>query len=372
MALYSIKNQFSYPVYATLLFSIFSFSHALIEADRFAGAAKPVFVAAKLLFGIAGFYAGYEYWRRPDRDWISVYFFTVTVVYSIFFMWLAPLYEVAYLQCAIGCAFIRVQNRNLFVYIFGLGLLGIYATYFFQDRMGWTVPPAARVDWLFITIIFFLLTWMIQKYAVRAFRNQEDRLSRLSLVGTEASILLREVEARLQTPLDLAHSATEEEMAGLLQTIQAELKVAQTTLKSFRATTGLAGAITEFDLIALWSETLDRLRSRLKNVEVSLPKAQAIVTSDREILRSVFFNLLLNSIEFAEAKQRAIKRLEISWRDGVLSYSDGGKISSVAQPAADRGMGLNIIREDLKRLGIDFSLAERNGESVTGLKFTRP
>ncbi len=369
-ALSSIRRQFSYPVYAALLFASFSWSHALIEAGRFEGVSKVVFVTAKILFGIAGYFAAYEFWRRPDRDWLVGSFFALTIVYSVFFMWLAPLYEVAYLQCAIGCAFFKVRNQNLFVIAFGIGLLGIYVTYAAQDSLHWTVPPASRVDWVFIAVIFFLLTWMIQKYAVSAFRRQEDRLSRLSLVGSEASTLLREVEARLQVPLDLSKSSTGAEMTEVMRAIQAELKVAQVTLRSFRAKTGASVVTTEVDVIDLWSETFGRLQSRLGSTAILLPPGPVIVKSDREILRSVFFNLLLNSVEFAERRQTTLARIVISWEGHCLSYADGNHINLAGEHARDdRGLGLEIIREDLKRLNIRFEIEHQAGVSISKLWF---
>jgi signal transduction histidine kinase len=109
-------------------------------------------------------------------------------------------------------------------------------------------------------------------------------------------------------------------------------------VKSIRALTRKAtGKMVKLDVNAVIAETLDLLRSELRQNEISLetefPSSQVVILGDRVQLQQVILNLIKNGIEAMDGPQHRPRVLCVS------SHFDGA--SSLEVAVSDSGGGFN-------------------------------
>ena len=280
-------------------------------------------------------------------------------------------------RCAIGCAFIKTKRQWLFPSVFGFGVLGFLAMYELQDQLNWTVPPHSRKDWMTIILFFFILTWIIQNYAINTSRREKERLMRLSRIGHETQRLLHDVKGMLSSPILLFESInadgsqwTFEGYKAQVQNLNNEMKHVRDVLRSVNLMSKPQKDIREVCVSQAFANASQILERRLKNIEISSLPGR-LVQSDEDVLRSVFFNLLLNSVEAFERKKTPSPAIKVFWKNETLIYQDnaGTPSSDIKDEGGNSGIGLEILHADLHDLGISARISLESSGLHVSMRF---
>ncbi|HRO68333.1 MAG TPA: ATP-binding protein, partial [Pseudobdellovibrionaceae bacterium] len=304
-------------------------------------------------------------------------FMISAIAYSLAFMWLAPMYEIAYLQVAIGSAFFRLRRAWIFPLLFGLGFVGILANHHWQEALGWSLPPVARSDWAFVAFVFFALAWAIQKYAIGTFRREQERMARFGAIGKEATKLVHDIKGLLSSPLLLIDALNEQARrvpAGgpfpyeeQLRLLAKDMAGVREVAKSINRLVLLNDRVQSVDVHGPLESSLGILERRLRHVSVSLPENRR-VRGNQERLQSIFFNLLLNALEAFESVGTLAPRIDISWNGSTLEFRNNSGSENRRKPHGT-GLGLEIVAEDLEKIGARFEIASGVSETTIRIHF---
>ncbi|RYZ65108.1 MAG: ATP-binding protein, partial [Proteobacteria bacterium] len=195
---------------------------------------QDIFFWAKIFYGVISIAEGvYVQWRGLS-DKSAVVMLTTFITCCWVMMWFAPLYEFAYLQCAVGSSFLKLKRTWIFPVAWGIGLAGFLANYTIQDRIGWTLPPIMRSDLVWIMFIVFALSWFIQKFAIGAMRTEQDRHSRFSLIGREATRLTHDIKGLISSPMLIVDSLRQKDRQLSLKDYEKQMVLLADDMENIR------------------------------------------------------------------------------------------------------------------------------------------
>lgn len=332
------------------------------------------FLAGKFVFILATIALSIYFYKKPQNqsDLPKAILFMLCIGYCLTMMWFLPLYEAAYLQCAIGCAFVKTRRQWLFPAIFGAGIVGFTAVYEAQDRLKWSIPPPSRKDWITIILFFFLLTWLIQKYAINTSRRDKEKLLRLSRIGHETQRLLHDVKGMLSSPILIFESINDDNSQWTFEGYKAQVKNLSNEMKHVRDVLRSINLMSKPQLemgdvciSRAFANAVQILERRLMHIQLHAPESR-VVHSDEDVLRSVFFNLLLNSLEAFERNKAESPTIRVSWSNGDLLYQDNAGTAGVSEKdGGNSGIGLELASTDLNNMGVLTKVSfESNGLNV--------
>lgn len=288
------------------------------------------------------------------------------VSYCLTFLWFIPLYEFAYVQCAIGCSFLRLRRAWLFPTIFGLGLLGIIFTYSMQDKINWILPPEGRADWYWILLIIFFLSWLIQKYAIGAFEQERERLLRYSIIGQETTRLTHDIKGLLSSPILIIESLQADghmghmdrkELENQIKFLAEDMSHVRDAIKSINNLVKIDNKIMPVDVREIVSGVLKVFSRRVDYIKVKIPESK-FISANNSILYSVFFNIILNSIEGLELSKTPDPFIYMVWSGNTLIINDNIKTESdnPKKKSHGSGIGLEMVRSDLQSIKARFDI----------------
>ncbi|MBS1972293.1 MAG: HAMP domain-containing histidine kinase [Bdellovibrionales bacterium] len=377
----NLKN-ISFVTIAALLHAVVAILTAFTEMSRVYPPYQEFYFWVKIAYGVFSLGQVIYFHKRGLSDLSAAILFINMVTYCWIMIWFAPVYEVAYFQCAVGCSFLKLRRAWIFPLIYGVGLLGYFVTYLIQDNMGWTLPPIERADWYLIMAVFFLLSWCIQKYAIGAVQVQQDRLSRFSLIGREATRLTHDIKGLLSSPILVIESLRNkdrrlslEDYENQMVLLAEDMENVRDVLKSIQRLVSVEDRVSEVDVNETLQGSLKIFSRRLSKVKLTLPEPR-IITAHPDRLHSLFFNLILNSIEAFERKSVSDPVIEMSWSENVFVFSDNaGGFESTAKDAPKSskgwgsGLGLDIVKTDLAKMNANLEVKSEPPRTRIQIRF---
>ena len=370
-------NRLSYPFvlsfFAILVVALVSF----VQYGRVFEHQKQIFLIYRCLYvSLMAISAIYFYMRSFD-DLSGSVFMSICLSYVIVMMWYMPLYEAAYFEMTIGCAFLRFKRSWIFPVLSFIGFAAIVITYQLQDNIHWVLPPASRHDWVAIVGIFFGLSWAIQKFAITAHRKDSENLRRFGVIGRDAARLTHDLKGLLSSPMlilenlknkhmELSPEFHERQMSLLIK----DMEHVRETMKGIIRLAIVDEKIERIDINRVLENVLSLLERRLKKIEIIKPD-QKNVMGNQERLHSVFFNLIINSLQaFEERKIGSASKIEIYW-DGhslILKDNAGGLADKYIN---GQGLGLELIRSDVQMMGAEFKIYSEQEFTFAEIKFKK-
>lgn len=318
------------------------------------------------------------FWKKEFSDLAGALCSINFVFYVWSMMWFLPLYECAYFQCAIGAAFFNFKRSWIHPLIFGVGGLGMIATYLIQDALHWQLPETGNMDWMFSVLFFFGVAWAIQNFAIRASQKENDRLLRFSIIGKETARLTHDLKGLLSSPLlileafrdktlNLPADFHEKQMSLLI----ADMDKVRDSLTGINRLAIIKEHMEEVEVNRVLNGALKILERRLKSVSISLP-AERWVWGSSDLLHSVFFNLVLNSIEAFERMQAKNPQIDIYWERDCLVMRDNAGGFNESIPVSNKsegGLGLQLVRSDLRRMNAAFVIRAQGTHTLAKIHF---
>lgn len=356
--------KLKFPSVFLLIFGACSLLH-IPEASRLAPTLAGQFIALKVFYGITACLLAWSFYQKPWTDLKITLTFLLGASYPIVFMWYAPLYEVAYFQIAIGCSFFYPKRRWPYPLTFGAGLVGLTASKYFQLEMDWKIPEPLALDFYWSALVFFMLGWIIHRYAVVNQKKEQERLSKYSQIGVTTTRVIHDIKGLLSSPLLLIEALksgqnhlSNEDLARQLEFLESDLSKVRDVIKSMNSLVQPSTQAKDISLVETIESARVALDRRLSHVQIELPVDRRLWSCDIR-LKSVFFNLFLNSIEAFELNQvmssdphveSTKKNIQIFWQGNHLIYEDNAGSTSMAKKHGG-GIGLELITMDLDSLG---------------------
>lgn len=374
-AVIAMKNRYYlYPVLGAIILSTTSLLTIYPDVLRVRADLQTLFVAMKLAYSTLGYSLALYFFRTKQvEDLASSMLFLLCILYCLSMIWFLPLYEFAYVQCAIGAAFLKTKRKWIFPVMFGAGALGYLTTYALQAHLNWALPEATRKDWVLVVLVCFFLAWIIQRYAIDISRKEKEKILRLSRIGHETNRLLHDVKGMISSPLLIAESITmnshtwsQDEQRLQAQRLTDEIRHVREMLRSINQISKTSPVLGPVCVRHLLERNLKVLARRLSGIEIDLPRPHTVV-SDENILHSAFFNLLLNSIEAFEYNKTPKPKIEAWWEGSTLVYRDNaGTTNEASLYGGNSGLGLEILKTDLDNLGVLYKIdIQKTGMSLS-------
>ncbi|MBY0452772.1 MAG: hypothetical protein K2P92_07030, partial [Bdellovibrionaceae bacterium] len=333
----TLFKKISYPALAMLLMSTCCVLFTFTEYHRVFPHLQLLFLQLKIFLCFVGiFLTALTFYTKPN-DFLTACMMLYCVAYCVSLMWFAPLYEIAYLQCAIGCAFFSTRRIWIFPTIFGLGLVGIEVSYFLQDRSRWMLPPVDRVDWIWSMTIIFLLSIIIRQFALQSRTKEAMYNLRFSQIGRETTRILHDVKGMLSVPrlrienILFKGGPIDEALLKDLQALESEISAVAINLKHLNR---LVETKVENERISpqiVFTEAYNLLHYRFKEISVQndIPSTITINTNSN-LMRSVFFNLLVNTLDAFDRRPYKKSWIQLSFKNNMIIYEDnaGGMLKT--------------------------------------------
>lgn len=323
---------------------------------------------------------GFYFHRHPVTD-KSAFLFSLNFLFLFLSgMWFLPLYEVAYFQCAIAMAFFRFKRPWIFPTMFFIGFVGVLITYKLQDDRNWVLPVIDRSDWIFTVLLFFILAWCIQKFAIRANAMERDRLLRFSIIGQETTRLTHDLKGLLSSPMIILESLKNKDIQSNLEFFERQMSLliqdmdhVRETIKGIHSLVAHSDHNESLDLNEVIHSSMKVLERRLATIHIERPEQRHVI-GKRDRLHSVFFNLFLNSIEaFERNKKHEDKKIEIFWRGKILVFQDNAGGTELdfdkSTKGLGSGLGLELVQQDLLRMNASFKLKSKAPYTVAEISF---
>lgn len=365
-------RDLNYPTIVAMLV-VFSCVLQLSEVGKIFPHLQIAFVAAKVFFILMNCAFAFRFSRRGLEPKFEPLFLLNLVSYSLVFMWFGPLYEIAYLQCALGTAFLKLRRQWLFIAIYGMGLIGIFVTYAIQDSIGWKLPEVVRSDWVWTMVTFFFLTWFIQGFAIGISSDERQRVLRFGLIGRETTRLIHDLKGLLSSPLALAEDLRLSHQASVSRAAQindlaAEMGHVRSALHSIQRLVQVETHLRKVNPKEILLETFHLLSRRLDGVNLKVCDSREVV-GDYERLQSVLFNLILNSLEAHRRSGRTEPlQLEWTWDKDVLVMTDNAG-GMTGKKKFGSGLGLELAAEDMQKMGGKLEIKSRPPHTIIRLRF---
>ncbi len=370
-------NRLSYPFVVSLFTVLVVVVISLVQYDRVFEHQKNIFVMYRCLYVFLMMVSAVYFYFRPFDDLSGTIFTSVCLSYVVIMMWYMPLYEAAYFEMAIGCAFLHFKRSWIFPVLCFMGFVAIVITYQIQDEMHWVLPSANRQDWIAVVGIFFGLSWAIQKFAITAHRKDSENLRRFGVIGRDAARLTHDLKGLLSSPMlilenlknktvELSPEFHERQMSLLIK----DMEHVRETMKGIIRLAIVDEKIERIDINRVLEDVLSLLERRLKKIEIMKPEQKSVM-GNQERLHSVFFNLIINSLQaFEERKIGRASKIEIYWEGHSLILKDnaGGLAGKYIN---GQGLGLELIRSDVQMMGAGFKIYSEQEFTFAEIKFKK-
>lgn len=356
--------KLKFPSIFLLIFGACSFLH-IPEASRLTPELAEQFIALKIFYGITTWLLAWFFYQKPQTDLKIELSFLLGVTYPIAFMWYAPLYEVAYFQIAIGCSFFYPKRSWLYPLTFGAGLVALTMSKYFQLEMNWKIPEPLPLDFYWSALVFFMLGWIIHRYVIVNHKKEQERLSKYSQIGVTTTRVIHDIKGLLSSPLLLIDTLkssqnhlSNQDLARQLEFLESDLSKVRDVIKSMNSLVQPSTQVKDISLVETIESARLALDRRLSQIQIHLPADRKLRSCETR-LKSVFFNLFLNSIEAFELNHamssdlrtgNSTKKIEISWQGNNLIYQDNAGTTALTKKHGG-GIGLELIAMDLDSLG---------------------
>lgn len=369
-----------YPVLVAVLFGLCSLIHGVTETSRLALENQPLFFYGKMFFGFVGIGLGYKFYRDGLSDFWAALFMANFGAYCVYYVWLAPLYEIAFLQGAIATSFFSMRRQWIYPLIWGFTMICIMVSYPLQDRWGVVLPPVDRLDWYWASTIFFLMGWFIHKFAIGTYRKDQDRLLRFGVIGKETTRLTHDLKGLLSSPLimvdalrDQSQKISPDVLEKQLLLLANDMENVREVLRSIHRLVNVDELRVSVDILASLQSAMKVLERRLQGVRIQLPERKTVYgNADR--MHSIFFNLFLNSVEAFETKAHKSPEIVVRWEEATLVFSDNAGVEDsdkATRSSKDHGsgLGLELIRSDLQEIEANFDISFNQTSTVIKIHF---
>ena len=370
----STFKNWNYPFVISLVFSSCCIFIGLTEYGRVYPEAQFSYLVGKIIIGSLGLGLAFLFYFKPPSD-LSLGFFTLlSMIYTVYFMWFAPLYEFAYLQTAVACAFFRFKRTWIYPSLTFLGLLGILVTHALQSQWDWKLPPIVVADLIWISVIVFFVAFSIQRFALRVYRDEQIRLTRYTLIGRESLRLIHDLKGLLSSPLLLLEelradkrSLSKDQLISQLALLSEDLQHVREAAKTINRFVVPATEEKSFSALSAIRTVLVLLQRRLQGIEVSLPEDFGL-RGEEEKFSSIIFNLVMNSVEAFEANRGVqAPRIQISLQKHTIVYSDNAGAMTGSKTHGS-GLGLLLIEEDLRDMNGTLDVVRGEGQTLVQMK----
>lgn len=341
------------------------------ELERVDLAHRSQFLLFRAINGILIFSCLMWVLNRPVKDGFFTLISLLGYSYCIYSSWYLPLYEFAFFQVALAMCFLDYQRKWLYQATVLSGGFAFIISQQIQQMQNWRVPVSTGRDYFFVIVICLILAIILQRYVFQERLNKSNLLMRYGSIGREATRLLHDVKGMLGSPLlvtgGMLHDQSplsSSQQKDRLEQLNRDLEHIRDVVYHLNRLVSVNEDPESIGLLSVLKRSILSLGLRAQKIKIELPENRNIFVSPTKI-ESVFFNLLLNSIQAQENKQVQDPTVKIEWQGKDLIYSDNIGACQV-KSSQSTSLGMTLIESDLHSMGIAFSV----NISEQGMKMT--
>lgn len=296
------------------------------------------------------------------------------IVSNIQGQYFIPWYVFSFLEMIIAFSFLCPLPRkhfNIFLFMGTGAFLGV-SLYRYDAVHKW-VYASAPADLVTTTLSAAAVAWLCHNFFTADHTQREELVRKFGIVGVQAATIVHDIKSMLSAPrlyTDLIKQRVPEgdvELADLVDNLEKQL------LHINRAVTGLNQVVAlqdqkkeDFDIRLIACEVADTLGLGSRGIELDIV-GDVHMISEKAMLKSILFNLMMNSIHAFRKNKIASPIIRIVCDGEGLTFSDnaGGFPAMILDSLKEErfeafdgtGMGLFLVQNGVRTLGGRVSFA---------------
>lgn len=331
---------------------------------------------------ISAFFMAYFWWGTSND--LSNALFVVFAMFATAVLRLNYVYgDFAFIMISFVAVFFGFKRPWLFPVVVLIGSTFLVFSFFLDAY----VKPVHRVlgPWDKVGALATLCAFvLIFYYAVfEKFRRYSLNMRRVSILGMEANRLLHDIKGMMASPLLVMENIKEAKVDSEAKThekvsfLNHQLNILQNDMDHIRNVIRNINSLSienrktaKVDITESIKKCILILDSRLRGVDVHLKFDHLVLIGRRDLFDSIFFNLMVNSLEAFHQQRIENPKITIYRSGDFLIYQDnaGGLKSTqidLFQEESASGIGLKMIAYDLAAMKFKYQIKDHEG----GLKF---
>lgn len=296
-------------------------------------------------------------------------FFAIACLGCFWGSWFHANYELGYVQCALGAAFVMTKRKWIYPVVFGFGALLMVAGAYLRPYYGVEVTPMNPSDWIHVLVVFFAIGTVVNLFFFRERIFREEALFRFSTLGRQAIRIAHDLKGLMASPIlhleylrENVGASSREDLVRSLESLIQDLDRMRTLVLQLNRMVLKEENLESVDLAALLHRVETFFGKRISGVRVHVPATLPLRVYEGR-MQSVLFNLMLNSLEAFDAVPHPAPAIWLEKTASGFRYRDnaGGAPASVlsglrkgaviSTKGCDRGLGLSFVQQDLQSMG---------------------
>ena len=357
--------------FAISMLSLAAFSCAFfgsIAIERVLPQFQFIFFLSRLFSGVSCLLAIVSILLNYKTQWFLILSLVGMQTYAFVGVWLLALYEMSFVQVSFAFLFVKKLNAKITLQISTFFLILIFASYPLQSYLGWQKVLPIRDDFIAVAVVFTVMAIFTKKFIFDIDQKINLKQARYAFIGKEAIRTFEQVQ-KLIDQYTLSFKADIPDISKKtnafdrhLFDMQNDLNQIQNAVKNINRLVISDFAVEpdqNFDLSSCLNMARFMLRHQLSNVEFVLNLDSGTNLNNKRLL-SVFFNLILNSIEAFKVYQTNDPKIFIKLESNTLIYTDNaisGSLRKEIQFKNENNFGSKIGREmifhDLQQMSLN-------------------
>lgn len=364
------KRNIQYDVLMILISSLSATIFFAIESERIHPEYISIFQLSRAFTFISCVFFFLRLIYDPKPTLSVIYFSIIMHLYAFVGIWLLPLYEISYIQVSIGLLFMKNTSSKTNQIISGIFLVFILVSYIIMDHIHWQRPIPMRSDYIFTALFFPIIVYCIYRYVILIERMQNEKNLRFNIIGQNANKILHDTELLLNKPLQTSKDFQKENKDPKTYAfmIYEEIKALQDQVKNMNRLVIPKNKIDNMTIENCINEAIRFIKIKFKNIQFNIIHCDQKLTADQDRMVSVFFNLILNSIEQFEIRRVENPIINIEFKNNIIHYHDNAMktTNEINLPKKmnqkNSGLGIELIRHDLEMMNLKLdSQFDKNG-----------
>ena len=315
---------------------------------------------------------GFVLRKNPFSVWANSFLAINFMFYTMVGHYYFPLYYACFLQTLFGFSFLCFTSRRLHLALVTIKAVGFCAFYLYTyDLVKYKQGAETKEDFI-MTIVMIWGFGILVHHLFTAERGlKEAAHDRFALLGRHASHIVHDIKGAISIPqlyMSEALASIEnkdfEKTKKYLTKMNESLSRTEKTIFDLNQLSRIAtGDGKPFGMDEAVCDVLDMLSKRLHDVNIQVD-GDFEYNGDRGIISSIFFNLILNSLENFNRSQTADPeiRIQIKSKERSIIVTDNGggfseeSLSSLKgysptlSTTSNSGLGLYLVRENLRAI----------------------
>jgi signal transduction histidine kinase len=378
-------------IYGILLLFLVTVLATLSEVPLLTGYQQQLFIWTRLT-GLLLLLVS-AYWLHKDiaSQAANVFAGFAMIGYTIHGQLFFPLYSLAFCEVIVFYSFAFPISKKLFRFVVGIG--GVAFVFVFCLRWNNFVLQMQHPkfsDHILIILAFAFIAFVSNTFFTSERLFREEAVLKFAKIGTQTSRVVHDLKGLTASPLLYLQVIESKLSPSVGKEVTEAMQLLARDLEGFRKVLFELNQLTASKVIEVEQFSSDDV---IGSFQVILKKQLAgiflktsgsmLLETDKNLLTSIFLNILMNSVETFKEREVRDPRIEIAVIENRVSFQDngGGFEKKVLRNISDgrfistrpngSGLGLLFVFDGLKRIGGKAKAYNVDGGACVELQFPK-